>query len=86
MTERQPSKQALSHEAFLELCGLVIGKHWPRVTMNDLEKDKARLGSLDPFEQLVVRARWEKFVDLLLGLYQALEKYNSESGKLDLIC
>jgi very-short-patch-repair endonuclease len=91
MTEQQswpPSPKALGlalrHEDFLEICGLMITQ-LAKLWVNDLEKDKAKLASLDPFEQLVVRARWEKLVDLLTGLSEVLNKYNSERGKLDLV-
>jgi very-short-patch-repair endonuclease len=49
------------------------------------DQDIARLDELELYDQLVVRAKWMKEVDLLLAAHSSMQKYEDKRGQLELI-
>jgi very-short-patch-repair endonuclease len=60
-------------------------KKWFELMLERCDKDIARLKDLDAWDQLVLRARWEKEVELILAAHSSMQKYDTESGKFDLL-
>ena len=60
-------------------------KRWFELMLERCDQDIARLDKIELFNQLVLRARWEKEIDLLLAAYSCMEKYDSDRGKIELL-
>src|SRR5205823_1112042 len=76
--------EGLNEEQALRIFHALL-KRWFELTLEEIEKDKAKLEKLDPFERIVVRARWHKTVDLILATGRAMKKYKTPRGELDLV-
>jgi very-short-patch-repair endonuclease len=79
-----PGFEGLSNDTALKLYRAFV-KRWFELMLERCDKDLARLGELDLYDQLALRARWEKEVDLLLAAFSSMRKYDSEKGKFELI-
>ena len=84
LAARRSDRMALSNDEVLELYRLFV-KRWFELMLERCDRDIARLGELDLFDQLALRARWEKEIELLLAANSSMEKYDSEKGKVELI-
>lgn len=79
-----PGFEGLSNEQAISLCATML-RRWSHLIAEEMERDCVRLNSLDLFEQLCLRAKWDKQLDLILNSSTAMEKYETPRGKLDLI-
>jgi very-short-patch-repair endonuclease len=79
-----PKFKPLSNEDALHVYRTFV-KKWFELTLQRCDQDIARLAALDDWDQLALRARWEKEIDLLLAAFSSMQKYDSEEGKFELI-
>jgi very-short-patch-repair endonuclease len=82
--ERAPEFEGLSNNSALELYRAFV-KKWFELMLERCDKDIAQLAALDDLDQLVLRARWEKEIDLLLAAHSSMNKYDSQEGKIELL-
>jgi very-short-patch-repair endonuclease len=66
-----------SHRLFIE--------KWFELTLERIDRNIAEAESKRIFEQAFLRAYWSKYVDLLIAIQNALEKYSSPDGKYELV-
>jgi very-short-patch-repair endonuclease len=60
-------------------------ERWFQLMLERCDQDIAGLEELDFFDQLALRAKWSKETDLLCATLTAMQKYDSEAGKIELI-
>jgi len=77
-------KRALENQEWLDVYRVVI-KHWCELTIEELDRDQTSIPDVDLIEQLYRRAKWEKFVEVMLSLHRVSERYESDRGKLELV-
>jgi very-short-patch-repair endonuclease len=82
--EPPPQFEGLSNHTALQLYRAFV-KKWFELILERCDRDIARLPALGDLDQLALRARWEKEIDLLLAAHSSMEKYDSEAGKIELI-
>jgi very-short-patch-repair endonuclease len=78
-----PGWKGLTNDQALSLYR-AFAKRWFELMLDRCDRDIAKLGELDVYEQLALRARWEKEIDLLLAAYSSMKKYDTERGKFEL--
>lgn len=79
-----PGFDGFTNEQMIQLCSTML-KRWTELIVDEMERDVVRVDTLDIFEQVYLRAKWLKTIDLILGTTTAMEKYETPAGKLDLI-
>jgi very-short-patch-repair endonuclease len=57
---------------------------WAELHVKELDDDGAKIPTVDIFEQLCFRAKWEKYSDAMLATSSVMKRYESERGKLEL--
>ena len=82
--EVPPDFEGLSNEEAIDLAGAFI-RRYIELVLEQLERDLANLDKLELYDQLVLRARWWKYIDLLISAGEAMNKYDALAGELDLI-
>ena len=58
---------------------------WVNFKLKDFAKDEERLNELRVWDEVVIRARWSKFIDLIFAVDNAMKRYDTTEGELDLI-
>jgi very-short-patch-repair endonuclease len=60
-------------------------KKWAELTIEELDKDRERISTVDILEQLYYRSKWEKHLDVMMSTNRIMQRYRSESEKIELI-
>jgi len=79
-----PGFVGLTNDQAIRLCATFL-KRWTELVVDEMERDCSRLDALDLLDQLYLRAKWEKQIDLILSARSAMERYETPLGNLDLI-
>ncbi len=74
----------ISHKTWIMGCRLFI-KRWFELTLVALDKDLRRIDDLDAFQQLYLRGKWAREIDLLMHIHKTLQRYETDRGKLELV-
>jgi very-short-patch-repair endonuclease len=82
--EPPPGFKGLSNDAAIEIHRAFIEK-WFELMLKEINKDLAKVKDVELFDQLVLRAKWMKQVDLLLAGHDSMKKYNTPEGELELL-
>lgn len=87
MTEPPPDDDdfhALTAQQAMTRCRAAL-KRLGELTVEEIDRDLARIDEVDQFEQLVLRARWMKEVDLWSAVQRSLKKYETPVGRYELV-
>lgn len=76
--------EPLENDEAIQLYRAMIEK-WFELMLKEIDKDLAKLKGIDLFDQLVLRAKWDKQMDLLYAGHHSIEKYKTPKGKLELL-
>jgi very-short-patch-repair endonuclease len=76
--------EGLPTDLAIDLDGALI-KRWTELLLEELARDIAKLNTLDVLNQAFIRAKWSKHADLIMATSDAMEKYNTLAGRLDLL-
>jgi very-short-patch-repair endonuclease len=79
-----PGFEGFSNEQMISLCATMLTK-WSELVVKEMRDDIARVDGMDIYEQTYLRAKWLKTIDLILAAKDAIGKYDTPEGKLDLI-
>jgi hypothetical protein len=60
-------------------------KKWLKLAIDELDKDQARVPTVDILEQLCYRAKWEKYVDVMMSTNTVMKRYESDREKVELV-
>jgi very-short-patch-repair endonuclease len=82
--ETPPGFDGLTTEEVIRLWAAFL-KKWIDFTLEEMERDASRAEALDVFEQVYLRAKWSKRIDMSVATSDAMKRYETPSGKLDLI-
>src|SRR5207248_10942210 len=82
--ETPPDFDGFTTEEVIRLHATFL-KKWTDFMLEEMEREASRAEALDVFEQVYLRARWGKQIDLTISASDALKRYETPSGKLDLI-
>lgn len=82
--EDSPFKDGLPNDVAVRLHRLFINR-WFEIMLADMDKDLERMDDLDFLNQLIVRARWSKQVDLLTAGHDTMKRYGTPQGELELV-
>jgi very-short-patch-repair endonuclease len=83
--KRPPRFEGFSNEDMIGLCASMLAK-WSELIVKEMHDDIARISGIeDIFEQAYLRAKWLKTIDMILAAKDAVDKYDTPEGKLDLI-
>jgi very-short-patch-repair endonuclease len=63
----------------------MVMKKWLELAIDELDKDQARVPQVDILEQLYYRAKWEKYVDVMMATNTVLKRYEGEREKIELV-
>lgn len=74
----------LPNDLAIDLHRALIQK-WFELMLKEINEDLSKLSDLKLWDQLVLRAKWMKQVDLLFACHSAIEKYKTPEGELELI-
>jgi very-short-patch-repair endonuclease len=80
----QPDFDGFTTEQVISLHATFL-KLWTKFILEEMERDISRAEALDVFEQVYLRAKWAKQIDLTINASDALKRYETPLGKLDLI-
>jgi hypothetical protein len=58
---------------------------WFELMLKEINEDLAELNGVELWDQLVLRAKWEKTIELLGACHSATEKYKTPAGEFELI-
>jgi very-short-patch-repair endonuclease len=58
---------------------------WTELVIEELDKDRERIPTVDILEQLYYRSKWEKHVDVMTSTNRIMKRYQSEREKIELI-
>jgi very-short-patch-repair endonuclease len=67
----------------LDVYRAVIEK-WTELYVKELEEDRARMPNVELFQQLVYRAKWDKYCNAMMATLHVMDRYKSEKGELEL--
>jgi len=81
-TGKEP--EGLPNDAAITIFRAVINRLF-ELTIEEIDRDLAKVNTLELFDQLVVRARWTKMVDLLLAASRSIDKYKTPKGELEVM-
>ncbi len=73
---------ALTNKEYLEVAKAAITR-WAELTCDEI--DREQLDKLDSWDQLYIRALWQKRLDVLLKITKYIQKKEDERSKYDLI-
>jgi very-short-patch-repair endonuclease len=82
--EVPPDFEGFTNEQVIRLCAAFLNR-CNEFMLEEMERDCSRSESLSVFEQVYLRAKWSKLVDMSMATYNAMKRYETPSGKLDLI-
>lgn len=74
----------LTHEHAIMFHRAFIAKFF-ELLLKEIDDDLAKLPGLELFDQIALRAKWTKGIDLMGAAWNALDKYETDEGKLDLV-
>jgi very-short-patch-repair endonuclease len=77
-------KTCQENRGWLEVYRSLIQK-WAELAIEELDKDRDRIPTVDILEQLYFRSKWEKYVDVIMSTNKIMERYRSEREKIELI-
>ena len=77
-------KTCQENQRWLDSYRAVIEK-WLEFAIDELDQDRARVPTVDILEQLYYRAKWEKYVDVMMSTNTVLKRYEGEREKLELV-
>jgi hypothetical protein len=79
-----PRFEGFTNEQMIGLCSTMLTK-WTELIVKEMKDDIARMDTLEVFDQAYLRAKWLKTIDMILAAHDAVQKYDTPEGKLDLI-
>jgi very-short-patch-repair endonuclease len=79
-----PRFEGFTNEQMISLCSTMLTK-WTELIAKEMKDDIARMETLEVFDQAYLRAKWLKTIDMILAAHDAVQKYDTPEGKLDLI-
>jgi hypothetical protein len=79
-----PGWEGLTNEQALSIYEAFV-KKWVSFLIKEVEDDHAKINSLPIWDQLVLRAKWEKKVELELTAFDAFRRYKTPAGEVELI-
>jgi very-short-patch-repair endonuclease len=79
-----PRFEGFTNEQMIHLCATMLTK-WSELIVKEMRDDIARMATLEIYEQTYLRAKWLKTIDMILSAKDAVDKYDTPEGKLDLI-
>jgi very-short-patch-repair endonuclease len=72
------------NQGWLDVYRMVI-KKWLELAIDELDKDQARVPTVDILEQLYYRAKWEKYVDVMMSTNTVMKRYEGDREKVELV-
>ena len=75
---------ALSHSDVLEIIDAYV-KRVAELTREDIQRDLAKFGTIDAFDQCYLRAYWKKYIDWLLYIHNIHKKTDDVEERMRLI-
>jgi very-short-patch-repair endonuclease len=76
--------KGLPNDVAIEIHRALI-KKWFELTLKELDEELAKIKTIELIDQLVLRAKWMKPVDLLFAGHRSMEKYKTPEGELALL-
>jgi len=77
-------KTCQENQGWLQVYRSVIQK-WVELAIEELDKDRERVPTVDILEQLYYRSKWEKYVDVMMSTNRVMKRYEGEREKIELI-
>jgi very-short-patch-repair endonuclease len=77
-------KTCQENQGWLQVYRSVIQK-WAELAIEELDKDRERVPTVDILEQLYYRSKWEKYVDVMMSTNRIMKRYQGEREKIELI-
>ncbi len=72
------------NQGWLEVYRALI-KKWAELVIQELDRDRDRIPTVDILEQLYYRSKWEKHVEVMMCSSRIVERYKGDREKLELI-
>jgi hypothetical protein len=80
-----PSEETTKdNQTWLDVYRMLI-KRWTELIIEELDRDQTTVPTVDIFEQLYFRAKWEKFCNVVLSTHRVMDRYKSDRGKFELV-
>lgn len=78
-------KPAIPLDAVMQVCGMALNR-LNEIVQAKIEEDRARYAAgVDVFEEVWLRAYWNRFVQVMLRASTSMGEYETERGKLSLV-
>jgi very-short-patch-repair endonuclease len=77
-------KTCRENQGWLEVYRALI-KKWSELVIQELDRDREQIPTVDILEQLYYRSKWEKHVEVMMCSSRIVERYKGDREKLELI-
>jgi very-short-patch-repair endonuclease len=77
-------KTSQENQKWLDVYRMVIQK-WLELAIDELDKDQARIPTVDILDQLYFRSKWEKYVEVMMSTNTVMKRYEGEREKIELV-